>query len=100
MDKKIRWVFSVITGQVFSIEEDELKNLTEGQIPLKDKPGNCRKCYGRMHVGFEVYKKYYIICPRCARKYIDEAAIKDDNIVVHTPKTTNEMVFNENIPAA
>jgi hypothetical protein len=45
-------IFSILTGEVYSVNEDELKNLDEFQAVLTKKfPSSCKKCHGRGYVG-------------------------------------------------
>lgn len=103
MKDNLKLYFSLISGELFYIEEDEIKNMDETQIPLKKKPNSsCNKCYGRFHVGFHTQGKYYIPCPKCLRKCADFDLIKDD-ITVEAPKTTNQIAdeqFTEAMDAA
>jgi hypothetical protein len=70
MDKKL--CFSFITGQIFEINEDEVGALDTNQILLVSRPSsNCKKCYGRFHVGKNTKNGYYLICKKCAIKCLD-----------------------------
>ena len=90
--KNLRAMFSLITGEIFYIQEDEIKNFNQAHVVLKETPkGNCKKCYGRFHVGREITKNYYIPCPRCMRKYADWDAMKQDEIFVERPQTTTDI---------
>ena len=97
----LKLYFSLISGDLYYIEEDEVKNLDKSQVPLLHKPKpNCKKCYGRFHTGFETIRKHYIPCPKCMKTCIDWEAIKDDEIVVESPRTTTEIADHEFIMAA
>ena len=66
------YAFSIITGQVFPIEQDDIKLLYSYQIPLTGKPkSNCNKCYGRGYTGIAVKTKFHIMC-QCTAKQILE----------------------------
>lgn len=81
----IQHIFSLVTGDTYTIEKDELKNMDKFQIPLSKKPSaSCNKCYGRMHVGFSNKTKTYIPCPSCLRKCIDMEAIIKQRSEVET----------------
>ena len=100
MSNNLKLYFSMISGDIYYIEEDEVKILDNTQIPLIKKPdSNCKKCYGRFYIGFETIKKYYMPCPRCMKKCIDWEALKEDP-VVETPKTTKEVADHDFIAAA
>lgn len=74
--KKIT-IFSAITGLMFEIEADEVNTLAVHHIPLKTLPSkSCRRCYGRMHIGYNEATRSHIPCPACARKCIDAEAAK------------------------
>jgi len=50
--------FSTISGEIYTVEEDEEKNLDLYQIPLiKSFPRSCKKCFGRGYVGKHFSKK-------------------------------------------
>jgi len=89
MSTNLKLYFSLISGELYYIEEDEIKNLDNTQIPLIKKPDpKCKKCYGRFYIGKEIIKNYYMPCPKCSRKCIDWNKVKDE-ITVATPKQTN-----------
>ena len=68
-----RTIFNVYTGELYELNESELKNILEGDIPLLKAPNsNCKKCYGRGHTGFDVTKRAYSICHKCIDKSLDE----------------------------
>jgi len=80
-DKQLKLFFSMLSGEMFYVEEDEVKNIDKSCIPLKKKPHNCRKCFDRFHIGREVFKNYYIPCPRCLRLCGDFENMKDDVVI-------------------
>jgi len=93
--------FSLLSGDIYHVEADEVKNLDKSQMPLLKRPNpNCNKCYGRFYTGFETIKKYYVPCPKCMRKCVDWERLKDGDLVIETPKTTNEIADHEFIMAA
>lgn len=95
----LKLYFSLVSGDIYYIEPDEIKNLDSSQIPLLKKPNsNCKKCYGRFYTMFETKRKYYIPCPKCMRTCVDWAALKADP-VVETPVTTKQIADNEFIEA-
>ena len=84
---ELKLFFSLITGNLYYVEEDEVKNLDQAQLPLKQKPSSsCKKCYGRFYVGRDINRNYYIPCPKCGLKCIDQEALKDKDIVVHSAR--------------
>ena len=69
--------FSIITGKLFEINEDEENTLTLFQLVLIKKPDkNCKKCYGRFHLGKNLKRGVYEICPSCLAKCIDVEDMK------------------------
>jgi len=91
MSANLKLYFSLISGELYYIEEDEVKNQEDTQIPLLKKPDSkCKQCYGRFYIGKEVNKNYYVPCPRCSRKCIDWETVKE-NITVATTKQTTEL---------
>lgn len=68
----MRNIFSLTTGTIYQLSEDELKNLDDLQIPLKKLPNsNCKQCYGRLYQGYDTKTKQYILCYKCLRKVAD-----------------------------
>jgi hypothetical protein len=76
-DNTKQLMFSLITGEIYTILSDELKVMDEYQVPLKQKPqSNCSKCYGRLYIGKDHIHQLYIMCPKCSIKCIDTEKIK------------------------
>lgn len=72
--------YSLLSGDVYEIAEDEIGNLDDFQVPLIKKPkSNCKRCYGRGYIGRDRVKKYFIMC-NCIKKYIDKERIGDINV--------------------
>lgn len=72
-------MFSLITGDIYTIESDELKNMDKYQIPLKKRPpSSCKQCYGRMYTGYNSTLKVYQFCHKCANTCIDFKVMNDD----------------------
>lgn len=100
MKEDLRLYFSIISGELYHIEEDEIKNLDETQIPLLKKPSSsCKKCYGRFYVGQQAYNTpsgwkngYYLPCPKCAKKCVDFSRMKSEVIDAKKLNTTTELV--------
>lgn len=64
--------FSIFSGQIYSIDADS--EVDAFQIPLKSLPNsrkNCNKCFGRLHTGFSVTQKHYLICRKCMKTLLD-----------------------------
>ena len=92
---ELKLYYSLISGDMYYVQPDEINTLDNNQIPLVKKPSSsCKKCYGRFYMGFDPNKKYYIPCPKCMKSCIDWATAKED-AVVETPKTTNQMEDDE-----
>jgi hypothetical protein len=67
----MKTIFNVYSGSVFELQEDELKNLQEGEIPLERKPkASCKKCYGRGYIGKDKLKFIFQPCTQCIEKNI------------------------------
>ena len=74
INKKL--VYSVYSGVFFDFPEKDIKHLDAGHIPLVKNPTkNCKKCYGRGHLGRDHNTLAYQIC-KCIRKNIDFELIK------------------------
>ncbi len=93
---ELKLFFSLLSGDMYYVEADEVKNLDSSQIPLLKKPkSNCKRCFGRFYTAFEVKKQFYMPCPKCSRKCIDYDAFKADEVVVEAPRTTNEIADHD-----
>ena len=76
MNKK--WFFSLISGELYQIDEDEAKLLDDYQIALKCRPPTkCDKCYGRFFTSYYVTGRYYEVCKKCAKKTVDSDFFKN-----------------------
>jgi hypothetical protein len=72
-------IYSVFSGTFYHVLEKDVKLLNFGQIPLIDQPKqNCKKCYGRGHLGRDHTTYAFEICT-CVRKKIDFNYIKPLN---------------------
>lgn len=80
-------MFSLLTGDIYTIESDELKVADRYQIPLVKRPHpSCKKCYGRMYSSFNETLKIYTLCSKCVSKCVDFNAMKNENIEIETIK--------------
>lgn len=80
-------MFSLLTGEMYTIERDEYKNMDKYQLPLHKKPSSsCKKCYGRMHVGRNITLGIYALCTRCADKCVDFNLFKNEHLDIETIK--------------
>lgn len=62
--------YSIFSGMIYEVFDQEVKNLDEGQVPLKKRPNDsCKHCYGRGFASYDREKGVYPIC-RCMRKCI------------------------------
>ena len=59
-----------MSGKIYEVEEDEIKNLDDYQIPLNSKPKPNCKCYGRGYKLYNRTQQYYQPCPQCIRKKV------------------------------
>ncbi len=82
MSEKTKLIYySLLSGDVYEVFEDETEGFDEYQIPLTKKPKeNCKGCYGRGYIGYDRLKKYYPMC-RCTyiridREKLDEISLK------------------------
>lgn len=97
----LKLFFSLVSGDMYYLQEDEIKNLDKSQVPLLKKPSSsCKKCYGRFYTGFETIKKYYTPCPKCMKTCVDWDALKNQDVVIETPKSTKEIADHDFIMAA
>lgn len=74
MNKKLLY-FSIFSGDIYEILPEDEKCLDSFQIPLKERPKGCRKCQGCFYLHYSLTNKQYVICPKCAKKYIDYAKL-------------------------
>ena len=90
MNKKL--FFSIISGEIIEVPDDEVKNLEEHHVPLLSRPKRtCKHCYGRGYFAFEPERQYYLICRCMSKKHIDHNALGKDNIIVENPITINNV---------
>ncbi len=67
---------SLFSGEIYTVPEDEVDNLEDGQLPLADHPKeNCPKCYGRGWTDRNSVTGVYSIC-KCLKKRIDFSALE------------------------
>lgn len=67
--------YSLLSGDVYEISNDEISNLDDFQIPLIKPPkSSCKTCHGRGYIGYDALKKYYPMC-RCIMKNIDKERV-------------------------
>jgi hypothetical protein len=72
-------IFSMVTGDIYEIEADELKNMDKYQIPLIRRPSpSCRKCYGRMYSDYNITLKLYTPCRKCVNRCVDFSKYQED----------------------
>ena len=71
-------IYNIFSGTYLEIPEPDLNVLCLGQIPLKNIPNfNCKKCYGKGHIGKDSVSFAYQICS-CVRKNINIDLIKKE----------------------
>lgn len=64
--------FSLFSGEIYEVAENEISFLDPYQIPLKQRPNkNCKKCHDRLYIGYNIITKHYDICKKCGHKFID-----------------------------
>jgi len=81
MEIQKKWFFSLFSGEIYEVELDLIKHLDAFQLPLKEKPNcvKCKKCHGRLHEGYNIIEKAFVLCKPCGRKYVDlEAMLRND----------------------
>ena len=84
-EKKIH-IFSVVSGELFTVLESEVKNLDDHQVPLLKPPrSSCKHCYGRGYKGKDINTKMYVIC-NCIINHIDFERYNKDEVVAEIPK--------------
>jgi hypothetical protein len=65
-------MFSQKSGEIYEIDESEVHLMDNMQLPLKCKPpSSCKKCHGRLHIGYFTDVDRYMICHKCGKKCID-----------------------------
>jgi hypothetical protein len=80
-------LFSLITGDIYQIEVDEMKNMDKYQIPLTKRPStSCKKCYGRFHIGYNTVVKVYRLCPKCIPSCVDFNLLASETFEIETAK--------------
>ena len=74
--------FSIFSGEFYECLEEDIKILGEGQLPLlKKKLKNCKKCYGRGHLGRNSENFWFHACS-CVQKLIDFDILKINNVKI------------------
>jgi formylmethanofuran dehydrogenase subunit E len=69
---KTKWFFSLVSGELFEVPQEETHLLDSKQVPLKQKPDDrCSKCRGRLYTNYYITGNRFDMCKRCAKKYID-----------------------------
>jgi hypothetical protein len=80
------YAISVVTGQVFPIEEEDVKTLYNYQIPLKKIPShNCKKCYGRGYIGTDPKNGLHYLC-NCIGKCIMDGYDPTKQLQIEMPR--------------
>lgn len=87
MNQKKQLVFSLLLGEMYEVESDEIKNLTKFQIPLTSRPSSsCKKCFGRMYTDYNTSTRLFSLCGKCANKYVDSTLVASNYLTVDTIK--------------
>ena len=77
------YAISIITGQIFPIEKEDLKLLYNYHIPLKSKPNcRCKKCYGRGYTSIDSKNGLHHICSCISKCIMDGYQAKELKIVM------------------
>lgn len=76
MHQTTKIIFSAFSGTFYTIPEKDFSLLDMGQLPLVKYPAsNCKKCFGKGHIGRDNQTLSYQIC-NCVRKVLDIEEIK------------------------
>jgi hypothetical protein len=79
------YVYSIITGQIYPIQEADLKVLFNYQIPITQLPrSSCKKCYGRGYAFREERTGFYQMCSCIGTKILPTVDI--NNIKIEMPR--------------
>ena len=79
-DGKKKLYYSLLSGDIYEVGEDEIDNLDDFQIPLLKGPKpKCNTCYGRGFIGYDPTKRYYPMC-RCLIRNIDRERVSEINL--------------------
>lgn len=88
MNTEKQIMFSLITGDIYTILSDEIKNMDEYQVPLKKRPlSNCKKCFGRFYTGRHLKHNLFIMCSKCSPKCVDIEKVK--SLIVNSNQSTD-----------
>jgi len=72
MNNKL-YAISIITGQIFTIEKEDIKLLYNYQIPLKSKPNHrCKRCYGRGYSSIDTKNGLHHLCSCISKCLMDD----------------------------
>lgn len=81
MEPAQKLYFSLFSGVIYEVAEDETQFLDPYQIPLKERPNSsCKKCFGRLYVGYNIITKHYDICKKCGHKAIDMEKLQTKHV--------------------
>lgn len=87
-----KYYFSIVSGEIYQLVEEFVNALDTYQIPLTKKPPTtCKKCFGRLHIGYDHTQHIYKVCPKCITKCLDTE--KAEDIVIETQRLTNDIEF-------
>lgn len=79
---------SIHSGICYEVQEEDVCNLDNGQIPLTEFPEpSCDHCYGKGHTNKDAKTGVYVLC-RCLLKKtkIDLTKYFIDDVKLHTVK--------------
>ena len=75
------YVISIVTGDTFKIQEDDVPTLYKYQIPLKKKPHHsCNRCHGRGWTGIDPQNGLHHLCKCVDKCFMDGYKISEMTI--------------------
>ncbi len=81
------YAISIVTGDIFTIEEDDIKTLYNYQIPLKKKPSHsCKKCFGRGYNGIDPKNGLHYLCYCIEKCFLPDYKLKP--LMIEMPRLT------------
>lgn len=79
------YAISIVTGETFTIQEDDVNTLFKYQMPLKSLPkSSCKHCYGRGWTSIDGVSGLHNLCKCVDKCFMD--GFKITGMVIEMPR--------------
>jgi|LakMenE18May11ns_1017448.scaffolds.fasta_scaffold9532599_2 hypothetical protein len=79
------YAISIVTGDTFKIQQDDVPTLFKYQIPLKKLPkSSCNKCFGRGWESIDPQNGLHHLCKCTTKSFMD--GFKISEMVIEMPR--------------